>query len=39
LLMNHTGRVKMFQQKTTELLDDYIDNLVTRIQLISKKKV
>lgn len=39
LLMNHTGRVKMFQQKTTELLEDYIDNLVTRIQLISKKKV
>jgi AcrR family transcriptional regulator len=37
LLLNHTGRVKMFQQKTIELLDDYIDNLVARTQPTRKK--
>jgi hypothetical protein len=38
LLLNHTGRIRMFGKSADELIKHYLDNLALRIPKMTKKK-
>jgi hypothetical protein len=38
LLLNHTGRIRMFGKSADELITHYLNNLALRLPKIAKKK-
>ena len=38
LLLNHTGRIRMFGKSADELIKHYLDNLALRLPKIAEKK-